>query len=168
MRIKLFFFLTFGFGVLFSCTKDKVPTPPISPEKPWEKFVGHYKVYDTLGNYLYNSEIEYFTKINSSGFNTDNIRILNLMNKMDYEFIFIPDTNPNILDLKVNDSIIDKNENHWFICSLYDDTLTTIHENCLINGRITLYFEITNIKYWMNEAVPYVDENVKHVYVKQP
>jgi hypothetical protein len=129
--------------------------------------VGHYKVFDTLGNYLYDSEMEYFTKINSSGFNTDNIRILNLMNKMNYEFIFIPDVNPYILNLMVKDSIEDNNNNHWFLYSLNDDTLTTILENCLIDQRITLYFNITNIKFYINESVPYVNENVKHVFIKQ-
>lgn len=56
MRIKLFFFLITL--ILFSCTKDKTPLPttPTEPTK-WEKITGNYKVYDTLGIYLYNMEI---------------------------------------------------------------------------------------------------------------
>jgi len=44
----------------------------------------------------------------------------------------------------------------------FPDFLESI--SLLINQRL---FRKTNIKYWMNKAVHYVWENVKHVYVKQ-
>ncbi len=154
--------------ILSSCTKDIVPVPNPIPEKTWEKFVGHYKVYDTLGNYLYDSEMEYFTKINSSGYTTPNIRIRNLCNKMDYDFLFMEGINENFLNLGIRDSIRDYQNNHWFLNRLTDDSNSIITENHLIEGKIVLFFRITNIKYYIKESVPYVDQNVKQVYVKQP
>jgi hypothetical protein len=65
------------------------------------------------------------------------------------------------------DSIQDYQNNHWFLYRIPDDSNTPIHENCLVNGKLTLYFNITNIKFYINESVPYVNENVKHVFINQ-
>ncbi|MEN9302337.1 MAG: hypothetical protein RL264_766 [Bacteroidota bacterium] len=167
LNFKFLIFFSIVCLSISSCTKDKTPIPPQPQEEPWEKFVGNYKVYDTSGVYLFDSEIEHYSGKNIYGLYNDSLRIKNFMNKMDYEFIFIPDVNPLLLDLKIQDSIVDYSNHHWFLYRIYDDTNTSIHENCLIDGKLTLYFNITNIKFYINESVPYVNETIKHVYVKQ-
>ncbi len=154
--------------LLVSCSKDKVPIPIVSPEKPWEKFVGNYKVYDTTGVYLFDAEIQYYSGVNVYGGITDSIRILNFDNKFILNCFFVNSTDLNYLNFGFHNPIKDYNNKTWGITIIPDDTNTVELENRLINNRMTLYFRKTNIMYWMNESVPYVYENVKHVYVKQP
>ena len=154
--------------MLFACTKDKVPIPPKNAEQEWDKYEGIYKVYDTLGVYLFEAEIKNFENHNTSGVLIDTVLISNFSNSMDINFRFNYSTNGNYLNFGFHDSIKDYNNKTWSITIIPDDLNTIEPENCLENNRMTLYFRKTNIKYWMNEAVPYVWENVKHVYVKQP
>lgn len=153
---------------LVSCSKDKVPIPVVSPEKPWERFVGHFKVYDTTGYFLYDSDIYHYSVLNQFGIAVDSIFIRNFDNLFDLKFDFAQWQNQTFFDFRFHDSIKDYNNKTWNITIIYDDPSTPEVENNLVNNRMTLYFRKTNIKYWMNESVPYVYENVKHVYVKQP
>lgn len=164
----LYYISFFILCLLFSCSKDKVPIPIATPDKPWEKFEGKYKVYDTMGNYLFDSEIINHEIYNSSGVLIDTIKILNFANSFDLQFKFIKTTSNNYLNFGFHDPIKDYNNKTWGITIIPDDTNTVELENRLVNNRMTLYFRKTNIMYWMNESVPYVYENVKHVYVKQP
>ena len=71
-----------------------------------------------------------------------------LCNKMDYEFLFMEGINENFLNLGIRDSIRDYQNNHWFLNRLTDDSNSIITENHLIEGKIVLFFRITNIKYY--------------------
>ncbi len=165
-NFKFLFFFSIVCLSISSCTKDKTSVPPQPQEKPWEKFVGHYKVYDTTGVYLFDSEIEHYSGINIYGLYNDSLRIKNFMNKMDYEFQYMQGIDLSQINLLISDSVKDYQNNHWFI-NVLDDPLSLEKENCLIDNKIVFFFRITNIKYYINESVPYVNENVKQVYVKQ-
>ena len=111
MRIKLFYFLTFGFGVLFSCTKDKTPTPP-EPTK-WEKIAGNYKVYDTLGSYLYDLEIIHTY---NDSLKIDTLIYLNLNNQFNLfsrQYYNPPNADPFYIRIGPEDPIFDKQNNRW-------------------------------------------------------
>jgi hypothetical protein len=106
--------------------------------------------------------------LNQFGIAVDSIFIRNFDNLFDLKFDFAQWENQTFFDFRFHDSIKDYNSKTWNITIIYDDPSTPEVENSLVNNRMTLYFRKTNIKYWMNESVPYVYENVKHVYVKQP
>jgi len=70
-----------GVGLFFSCTKEKTPIPVVPEPTKWEKIAGHYKVYDTIGVYLYDMDLIH-THNNIT--NRDSIRFENF----DGEFTF--------------------------------------------------------------------------------
>lgn len=168
MRILSYLSFCCFLFLLVSCSKDKVPIPIVSPEKSWEKFVGNYKVYDTTGVYLFDAIIEHFTGNNQFNVPIDSLKIRNFCNSINLKFEFIRYQDSNFIDIAFHDSIKDFENNTWSITRISNDPSSQEIENTLVNNRMTLYFRKTNIKYWMNESVPYVYENVKHVYVKQP
>ena len=166
--------LTITLTILFllSCSKEKetIPvTPPRVPEQ-WEKFIGSYRVYDTLGNYKYQMEIQHFKGVSAtSGNMIDSILIQNFADTFDLKFQFsfhTPET-VNFLDIGFHDSIVDYNNKSWSIFGSSDDVSTPIRENELKNDSMTLYFRQTNIQYYINEAQPYFYCECKHVAVKQ-
>jgi hypothetical protein len=50
-----------------ACRKDKVQEPVIEEPTKWELISGDYKVYDTLGEYLYKMSINYERLFDSQG-----------------------------------------------------------------------------------------------------
>ncbi|MBE7441426.1 MAG: hypothetical protein KF732_01215 [Flavobacteriales bacterium] len=170
MKSVLFVILTVLF--LSSCSKEReaIPvTPPRIPEQ-WEKFIGFYKVYDTLGNYKYDMEIYHFKGVSAISSNMiDSILIQNFADTFDLKFQFsfhTPET-VNFLDIGFHDSIVDRNNKTCGLWSLSDDLSTSVKENYLVNDTIIIYFKQTNIKYYINEAQPYYYCECKHVAVKQ-
>ncbi len=163
MRIKLFFFLAFGFGVLFSCTKDKIPTPPELTK--WEKIAGNYKVYDTLGIYLYDMEIVH---IYNDSAKIDTLVYLNLNDRFEIfsRQYFLPNNvNPFSISIGPEDPIFDKQNNRWDLFPLGD--YPTESFNVWKNDTIIMKYRLTNIKYWIEDATPYLDTIIKQVAVKQ-
>jgi len=155
---------------LLSCSKEKelIPNePPIAPEQ-WEKFAGNYKIYDTLGVYLYDLDmIHYFSGKNVYGNDVDSLILQNFADTFDVKYEFRNFTEPNNFDFGFHDSIVDRNNKTWGLWSLSDDLTTTARENYLINDTIILYFKMDNIKYYIPEAQPYYRCECKHVAVKQ-
>lgn len=147
-----------------SCKKEETEIP--GSQEQWEKYIGAYHVYDTMGLFMYNAEISHFSAINQYGTTVDTLVIENFADTMDLKMGFMNCTDPNYLLLPFYDSITDYNQKSWYISQKVDDTLTTVIENKMYGNTMTLYFRMTNLKYYINESVPYFDQNCKHVYVK--
>lgn len=168
MKSVLFVILTVLF--LSSCSKEKETTPVIPPRIPeqWEKFVGTYNVYDTLGNYKYQLDIlHYFSGKNIYGNDADSMILQNFADTFDIKYEFRRMIDKNIFSFGFHDSIVDRNNKTCGLWSLSDDLSTSVKENYLVNDTIIIYFKQTNIKYYINEAQPYYYCECKHVAVKQ-
>ncbi|MGB0391456.1 MAG: hypothetical protein ACPGD5_07800 [Salibacteraceae bacterium] len=165
------FLLSFGFLIcifLASSCKKEEPVQECPTPEPWERFIGDYKVYDTAGNYLYDCDISQFRDTNSFGnLEVDYLLIRNFADNFDFSFEFPSRLDKNELYFGFHDSVSDYNGKHWYIASLFDDLGTAHPENRLENDSITLYFERTNIKFWVNEGQLYYHCECKHVAVKQ-
>lgn len=157
---------------LFSCSKKKDEVTLVDTTdniEEWEKFIGSYNVYDTIGNYLYSTEIvNIFQGKNIYGNDVDSLLFRNFADtfdlKIEYSYNSIDDK---LLSIGIHDSVVDKNNKSWHLSGLADDENTTIRENKLINDTIIMYFKQTNIKYYIPEAQPYYGCECKHVAVKQ-
>jgi len=152
-----------------SCRKDKAPAiceSDDSETEEWEKFVGVYQVYDTLGQFLYHMDIEdYGDSLFSSGTSLRRLRFTNFADTFDFELLYSPiNNNPYKLDIGFHDSISDQNHKSWHLSRKTGDP--NYHNN-LLNDTIVFYFKMTNIAYYINEAVPYYSCECKHVAVKQ-
>jgi hypothetical protein len=158
--------------LVLGCSKEKQITPiqDIEPIDQWKKFIGNYKVYDTVGNYMYNMEIaHYSTTPYPNGHKLDSLIIINFADTFDLKFAYSLNSSgyENYLDIGFNDSVVDYNAKMWWVGRISDDTSTVVKENRLINDTIILYFEQDNIKFYINEAQPYYRCECKHVAVKQ-
>lgn len=157
---------------LLSCSKEKKTIPVIPPRVPeqWEKFVGTYNVYDTLGVFLYNMNINHLSSTYfQNGQKIDSLILINFNDTFNLKIDFNP-ASPgyeNTFDIGSHDSIIDYNNKSWNISTLSDDLSTPMRENELINDSMIMYFRQTNIQYYINEAQPYYYCECKHVAVKQ-
>jgi hypothetical protein len=157
--------LVFTFGI-FSCTKDKTPVPPVYLPEQWEKFIGDYKVYDTVGNYLYDFNIKHtFKGLNIYGIERDSLVIENFNQKLDLRFEFQEMLEANFLEIGVHHPVYDSQGKRWHISKNYDSN--NIHYNFLINDTLILYFTMSNIAFYIPDAVPYYDCECKQVAVKQ-
>jgi len=154
---------------MFACRKDCAlpPTNPVTVEQDWEKFLGNYAVYDTLGNFMYQMSIVHFSEINDFGVEVDSILITNFADTLDLATKFKFKTDDRILDIGVHHPIIDYNGKSWHVSGLSDDSNTSVLENYIVNDTLVMYFKMTNIAYYINEAVPYYFCECKHVAVKQ-
>lgn len=153
------------FSILISSCK-KEETKILEPPKLWEKFLGNYHVYDTTGVFMFNTEISQYSSINQYGSTVDSFLIKNFADTMDLRFAFLQYTNPDYFAINFHDSVTDYNQKAWHISQKMDDPFTLTKENELHENTITLYYKMTNMKYCINEAVPFFNEDVKHVYVK--
>jgi hypothetical protein len=145
-----------------ACTKEKVPLPaePVEPTK-WEKIAGDYKVYDTLGNYLYKMSI---THIYNDSNNTDSLHFENygdLFTMTCYQSPWsgIPE---GYIEIGANNPIVDKFENKW---ALYQ--ATNLDYNVLINDTLKLRYRRVNILYYLEDITPYCDTTIIEIAVKQ-
>ena len=163
----MFILLTLIF--LMACSKEKEPLPIEVPEpEQWERFAGNYKVYDTLGNFLYDMNfVHFFSGNNIYQNDADSVIIQNFADTFDLKYEFRRTADKNLLDIGFHDSIVDRNNKSWHLTRNADDENTPIRENKLINDTIIMYFRLNNIKYYIPEAQPYYYCDCKHVAVKQ-
>jgi hypothetical protein len=163
------------FLFFLGCSKEKeiIPvTPPQIPEQ-WEKYIGDYQVYDTIGNYMYNMYIKHTSFQQSPQYEPiDTLIIMNFADTFDLRFQYIPNyidltLSKEFLNIQVHDSLVDYNGKMWFLSTLGDDSTTEKDENVLKNDTIIFYFKMDNIKFYINEAQPYYYCECKHVAVKQ-
>ncbi|MFN5417695.1 MAG: hypothetical protein ACK5B9_11610 [Flavobacteriia bacterium] len=154
--------VAFTISCFTSCTKEKVPLPPepVEPTK-WEKIAGDYKVYDTLGNYLYEMNIEHFK---AKYVNIDSLWFTNIDGNFNfgyqqsnaigaYEYYLI---------LGHHGPLLDTNGNRWKVIDVAD-----IPYNTFKNDTILLKYRITNINYYLEDLTPYMDTTKIQIAVKK-
>jgi hypothetical protein len=151
------------FLILYSCTKDKTPLPLEPPEPTkWELITGSYKVYDTTGFFLYNMSINYIHNPNN---NTDTLAYQNLDNNFNVnsrQLNFGSNVSKYFITVGPKDTLFDKQNRKWKLLAIADTMFNTFK-----NDTIKLKFRITNINYWMLDAVPYCDTTKIQIAVKQ-
>lgn len=168
--------LVFAF-FLTGCIKDElnlnnqegeIKVPFIKTPTVYDKFVGDYKVYDTLFNYSHNMSIAHFSGINQYGIEVDSLRLINFADSFNFEIKFRHITNDKILSLGIIDTLFTHSGKRFFFWSNSDDLNTSnIIENELVNDTILLYYGLDNIKYYFYENVPYYQCECKQYAVKQ-
>lgn len=151
-----------------NCEEDNSYDPFEDKSEPYEKFLGDYKVYDTLFNYKYNMSIAHFSGVNQYGVTMDSLRLTNFADSFNFDIRFNPKLNVNLLDLTSKDTLFAHSNNRFFFWSNSDDLSTpNIIENELLNDTILFYYTLDNIKYYLWENVPYYQCNCKEYAIKQ-
>jgi hypothetical protein len=164
MKILIYLIFYCFLGLVVSCTKDKTPQPPI-PEEPtkWDKIAGNYKVYDTLGSYLYEMEIIHTY---NDVFKIDTLIYLNLNNQFNLfsrQYYNPPNADPFYIRIGPEDTVSDKYNKRWQLITYGQSDGCNIWKN----DTIKMKFGQTNIKYWIEDAAPYLDTVITQVAVKQ-
>jgi hypothetical protein len=167
MKVKLFFFLVFW--LLFSCTKDKTPVPPQPQEEPtkYEKIIGTYRVYDADFKFLYDLTITHSRTVTASGYILDSLHYTDFDGQFSFSTLQSSPTNPEsyYISIGYHNLLIDSLDNRWKIIFGYDSSGT--FNNVFHNDTIKLIYRKTNINYWIEDAVPYLDTLIKQIAVKQ-
>lgn len=150
--------------VLLSCKKDKVPSPtPITEQTKWEKIAGTYKVFDTLGVYLYDMELTHKVGLNQWGIEQDSLTFQNFDGDFTFTSLQVDFSNiPMYVRIGSHDTLIDSETNRWKVNSGAVEDY-----NQLINDTIKLFFQKTNINYYIQDLTPYSACNCKQIAVKQ-
>lgn len=163
--IKYTFFLLLIAGGLWGCAKDKVPTP--TPLTKWEKIEGTYKVFDTIGIYLYTMEIKHIQNLNEYGYPIDSLEFVNFDNGFRFKTKQNTPTPSNWPDtyilINAPNPSQDGNEHSW---QLYGYS-NNFENNIWADDTIHLKFRKINILYYLQDMVPYSDSICKQVAVKQ-
>jgi hypothetical protein len=139
---------------LFGCEKDHPNKPIISQPSKYEVIKGKYKVYDTLGVYLFDMSIEYSSALDSNGIRRDYLHFKNFDGQFNFKYwqtaLDIPNWAKNYFYIGVHDPIVDTANNRWKIMSYNDG----VH-NALVDDTIKLWYNKNNIKYYINDVTPY-------------
>jgi len=161
-------FIQMLFIALFiaSCNKDTVPAPktPVIPEPvKWEVIPGDYKMYDTLGNYLYDMSISHWGLEMPDGSRRDTFQFNNFDGQFDFKMY---QSDANITNLPKyyfyigsHYPLYDSSNDRWQLYgydAYYDSD--TIH----------LLYKVHNILYWVGDSRPYELREIKQYGVKQP
>ncbi len=155
-----------------SCKKDKVSVPTITPSvepTKWENIAGDYKVFDTVGIFLYDMTIAYVPgkKIGPSNI-VDSLYFTNLDDKFNYiqvqQSSYFSPTHYYYyyVDIGAHQPILDKNNKRWHLFPLGVGNEMIWH-----NDTIVFHFSIHNILYYIGDAVPYEFSKKKQIAVKQ-
>ena len=159
MRKLLFFNILV---LLVACKKDKVVPPCLPEQTKWELVSGGYKVYDTLGAFLYDLNIVH---IYNEQDDIDSLRFENF----DGEFSFTanqlataPSNFPMHIRIGGGDTLYDTQMNRWKLSAGVSESY-----NQLIDDTIRLRFQKTNINYYLQDLVPYFACDCKQIAVKQ-
>lgn len=172
-HFRFLFILTLIFN---SCIKDElnineqeeIYNPFEDKLEPFDKFIGNYKVYDTIFNYLHDMSISHFSGINQYGVEVDSLRIINFADSFNFVIPFQNSQNKNYLDLFYVDTLYSYSGKRFFFWGNSDDLSTpNIIENELVNDTVLLYYSLDNIKYYLYENVPYYQCDCKQFAVKQ-
>lgn len=161
--MKYFISFLISVTILVACKKDKVEGPVENAPTKWEQIVGDYKVYDTLGVYLYDMSI-------SHSYNDQTNQDILFFQNFDFDFDFetaqpFPGSNPEFyIRVGYHDTLYDTLSNRWKVLLYLDD----VYNNVLQNDTIKLGFTKTNINYYLLDLVPYYSCDCKQIAVKQP
>ena len=164
-KINILVLVFAGAGMFFSCSKDKTPVTESVALTKWEIIPGHYKVYDTLGNFLYEMDLIHKTGFNSFGLPEDSLTFSNF----DGEFTFTsaqwtppPVNYPMAINIGMYDTLYDTNNKRWKLGGGVSNDDNNFH-----NDTIRLRFQKTNINYWIYDLEPYYACDCKQIAVKQ-
>lgn len=159
--------LAFAGTILFSCHKhDHHPAKPTMVQShKWDTIAGHYKVYDTVGEYLYDMDLIHSTGYNIYGNLEDSIKFVNFDGQFQFttaQFTPPPSNLPMIVTIGGSDTLYDTNGKRWKLWGgIYPDY------NYFHDDTIPIRFQITNINYWMEDLTPYYACDCKQIAVKQ-
>lgn len=150
--------------LIFSCKKKLINHVDLNILEPsrWEIIPGKYKVFDTLGGYLYDMEIIYKAGDSIGNSFRDSLQFINMDGQ--YNFTYrqsntVPNNYPKYyFSLGVFDPLIDTLGNRTFFFGI---------SAALINDTIEMKFQKNNIKYYLHDAVPYYACDCKQIAVKQ-
>ncbi|GAA0875873.1 hypothetical protein GCM10009118_22820 [Wandonia haliotis] len=150
--------------LLLACTKE-VPTitPPVDEWVQRNQISGEYKVYDTLGNYLYMMQITRIKDYSTNYSIADSLRFENFDDEFSFTVAQYKWANY-VMGIRIgsHDTLYDGNNKRWRLGSaLYEDY------NNYSNDTIRLRFQKTNINYWIEDVVPYYACDCKQIAVKQ-
>lgn len=159
---------TLIFISLFSCKPEpSKPQPQPEPEQ-WEKFIGEYKVYDTLGNFLFDIDIQHFDTVNFKNSEVDCMIINNFANKFQLRFQYgYVNEGLTFLDFGFHQPAYDKNGKRWHLTRKSDDPTTIVKENSLVNDTLVFYYDLNNLLYHNKDSIPYFECYCRDVAVKQ-
>jgi len=160
--------LGFASLLLFACKKDKVSKPLIPPPvmvSKWEKIPGHYKVYDTLGVFMYEMDILHSDTTLPDNTHIDSLHYIGFDGQFNFTAMQTSFSNwpVNNVRIGVHNPVIDSNNNRFRIFGYGP----IVPYNNFKNDTIIFYFEKQNILYYLHDLVPYYYCNCKHVAVKQ-
>jgi hypothetical protein len=152
--------------LLTACKKDKVPVVhPVQPTK-WEQISGSYKVYDTLGVYLYDMSIDHFSGLDTNGQIKDSLHFVNFDGEFDLKAgqsnAVIANWPRNYFHLDSYTAIRDNANDRWDLMGL-----TNSIYNSLVNDTIKLRFGRNNIHYYIEDVRSYFDCTCYQIAVKQ-
>lgn len=146
-----------------ACVKDKVkPVSSPAPKTMCQKIAGNYKVYDTLGNFLYDMKINYF----ESTFKVlDSLEFVNIHNNFKFGWQqnkAIESDNKYFVVLGIHDSLTDSNGNTW---EFLDAGIQPY--NIFENDTIKLRYKLSNCNYYLADQVPFSYPTFVEIAVKQ-
>ena len=150
-----------------ACTKDKTPVPatpvPVAPSK-WDLIPGNYKVYDTVGSFLYDMQIAHTTGTHPNGNRLDTLHYTNFDGNFNFSAIQSQGSiYPNNVTIGSYTALHDSIDNRWDIFGYSSDN----EYNNFRNDSIVFYFEKQNMPYWINDGTIYFNGLIKHIAVKQ-
>lgn len=133
----------------------------------WEKFVGNYEVYDTLGVWLYSMDISHHSGLNEFGVEMDSLMILNFADSFDLDIQFSFATDDRYLDIGFHSPVYAHSGYRWYLDGNYEDSGTPVLDNTLINDSIHLFFTMDNIAYFTADGVPFYSCECRQIALKQ-
>ena len=149
--------------LIYACKKDTVPSPVELPDKSlFEKVEGDYKVYDTLGGYLYEMSIRYWHSETSEGYHRDTLFFENFDNTFDFKTHQTSWSNQNQIKIQAY-SVLDDNNKSWDIWGAPPNE----QGEAFINDTLWISFWKSNFHHYINEATPYYNGKSKQFAVKQ-
>lgn len=158
IRTLLSFFVPVAL-FLTGCKKEKE-----CPDNPAvfdgrDQFVGQYKVYDTLGTYLYSMEI-----MKASDTGKDSLFAANWGSRFDL-FIRHEDGDlTNYLSYNPPFPSVDHNGHRW---AFFQDPDAAFSSNLLIGDTLRMSYYISNIAFYVDDGVPFFEWNYREYGVKQ-
>ena len=149
-----------GVLLLLACTKEISTLTPELLTK-WDKIEGSYKVYDTLGEFLYDLNIVHVPDPENE--TIDSLRFENF----DGEFTFtVKQENfanmPMYVRIGVHNILFDTQNRRWKLGGAAYE-----HYNQFEKDTIRLRFQKTNINYYIEDSTPYFECDCKQIAVKQ-
>ena len=95
--------------ILAGCKKDKVgeEKPPVTPAvSKWALISGNYKVYDTLGAYMYDMSISHSKGQAEAGYKTDSLHFFNFDDNFNFSAVQGGGCSVNCLWIGSHDAVV--------------------------------------------------------------